>query len=74
MATEKPKKRSPRAWDSLDPPLADWIRDAVATMGFNQMTPVQAATLPHFLGNKDVVVEVWLEIYIHGAIDFLTHF
>ncbi|KAM0428944.1 hypothetical protein ACHAPT_006747 [Fusarium lateritium] len=26
-------------------------------MGFSQMTPVQAATLPHFMGNKDVVVE-----------------
>ncbi|PCD31221.1 hypothetical protein AU210_010879 [Fusarium oxysporum f. sp. radicis-cucumerinum] len=57
MASEKVKKRSPRAWDALTPPLAEWIRDAVATMGFSQMTPVQAATLPHFLGNKDVVVE-----------------
>ncbi|KAF5652668.1 ATP-dependent rRNA helicase SPB4 [Fusarium sp. NRRL 25303] len=57
MALEKVKKRSPRAWDALNPPLAEWIRDAVATMGFSQMTPVQAATLPHFLGNKDVVVE-----------------
>ncbi|KAM0556052.1 hypothetical protein ACHAPJ_006037 [Fusarium lateritium] len=57
MAPEKPKKRSPRAWDALNPPLAEWIRDAVATQGFNQMTPVQAATLPHFMGNKDVVVE-----------------
>ncbi|KAJ4269539.1 ATP-dependent rRNA helicase spb4 [Fusarium torreyae] len=57
MAPEKPKKRSPRAWDALNPPLAEWVRDAVATMGFNQMTPVQAATLPHFMGNKDVVVE-----------------
>ncbi|KAF4967896.1 hypothetical protein FSARC_4636 [Fusarium sarcochroum] len=57
MAPEKPKKRSPRVWDALNPPLAEWIRDAVATMGFNQMTPVQAATLPHFMGNKDVVVE-----------------
>jgi len=58
MASEKVKKRSPRAWDALNPPLAEWIRDAVATMGFSQMTPAQAATLPHFLGNKDVVVEV----------------
>jgi ATP-dependent RNA helicase DDX55/SPB4 len=58
MTTEKPKKRSLRAWDTLNPPLSEWIRDAVATMGFDQMTPVQAATLPHFMGNKDVVVEV----------------
>ncbi|PHH83819.1 hypothetical protein CDD82_8 [Ophiocordyceps australis] len=26
-------------------------------MAFSRMTPVQAATLPHFMGNKDVVVE-----------------
>jgi ATP-dependent RNA helicase DDX55/SPB4 len=50
--------KSPRAWDGLSPALDDWILEAVSTMGFKQMTPVQAATLPHFLGNKDVVVEV----------------
>ncbi|KAL7798217.1 P-loop containing nucleoside triphosphate hydrolase protein [Trichoderma ceciliae] len=52
-----PVKRDPRAWDALTPPLAEWILDAVSSMGFKQMTPVQAATLPQFLGNKDVVVE-----------------
>ncbi|KAM5345820.1 hypothetical protein ACJ41O_011681 [Fusarium nematophilum] len=57
MASGKEKRKSLRAWDALNPSLAPWILDAVATMGFNQMTPVQAATLPHFLGNKDVVVE-----------------
>ncbi|KAH7320055.1 putative DEAD/DEAH box helicase [Stachybotrys elegans] len=51
------KKKDPRAWDALTPPLAQWILDAVSAMGFKHMTPVQAATLPHFLGNKDVVVE-----------------
>ncbi|KAH7143696.1 P-loop containing nucleoside triphosphate hydrolase protein [Dactylonectria macrodidyma] len=51
------KKRSVRAWASLNPPLPDWILDAVSTMGFTQMTPVQAATIPHFMVNKDVVVE-----------------
>ncbi|OAA46322.1 DEAD-like helicase [Metarhizium rileyi] len=50
-------KRDPRSWDFLTPPLAEWIIDAVSTMGFSRMTPVQAATIPHFLGNKDVVVE-----------------
>ncbi|PON29743.1 ATP-dependent rRNA helicase SPB4 [Trichoderma gamsii] len=50
-------KRDPRAWGGLTPPLAEWILDAVSSMGFKQMTPVQAATLPQFLGNKDVVVE-----------------
>ncbi|GAB0135116.1 DEAD/DEAH box helicase [Epichloe bromicola] len=50
-------KRNPRGWDALAPPLAQWILDAVQTLGFPQMTPVQAATIPHFMGNKDVVVE-----------------
>jgi ATP-dependent RNA helicase DDX55/SPB4 len=27
-------------------------------MGFEKMTPVQAATIPQFLGNRDVIVEV----------------
>lgn len=31
--------------------------EAVETMGFTQMTPVQAAVIPLFRGNKDVVVE-----------------
>jgi ATP-dependent RNA helicase DDX55/SPB4 len=53
-------KKDPRAWGGLTPPLAEWILDAVSSMGFKQMTPVQAATLPQFLGNKDVVVEVGL--------------
>lgn len=50
-------KRDSRAWSALTPPLAEWILDAVSSMGFTQMTPVQAATLPHLTGNKDVVVE-----------------
>lgn len=58
MAPGKTTSRNPRAWDALTPPLAEWILEAVSTMGFSQMTPVQAATLPHFMGNKDVVVEV----------------
>ncbi|EPS43463.1 hypothetical protein H072_2518 [Dactylellina haptotyla CBS 200.50] len=43
-------------WTSLST-LSPWILDAVATMGFTKMTPVQASTIPLFLGNKDVVVE-----------------
>lgn len=31
--------------------------DAVATLGYEHMTPVQAAVIPLFSGNKDVVVE-----------------
>ncbi|KAF3917458.1 hypothetical protein ABW21_db0208638 [Orbilia brochopaga] len=43
-------------WTSLTT-LSPWLLDAVATMGFTKMTPVQASTIPLFLGNKDVVVE-----------------
>lgn len=47
-----------RAWDALTPPLAQWIIDAVSDMGFKRMTPVQASTIPEFMKNRDVVVEV----------------
>ncbi|KAI1099723.1 ATP-dependent rRNA helicase spb4 [Jackrogersella minutella] len=59
MAPEtKPSKKDPRAWDALTPPLAEWILDAVASMGFVRATPVQASVWPLFGGgNKDVVVE-----------------
>ncbi len=60
MAPESDKKRDPRAWDALTPPLTEWILDAIAAMGFERMTPVQASTIPLFMGNKDVVVEVIL--------------
>ncbi|XMA17159.1 hypothetical protein WAI453_009950 [Rhynchosporium graminicola] len=57
MAPEPEKKKDPRAWDALTPPLAEWILDAITAMGFARMTPVQASTIPLFMGNKDVVVE-----------------
>jgi ATP-dependent RNA helicase DDX55/SPB4 len=47
-----------RAWDALTPELSEWVLNAVAAMGFEKMTPVQASTIPLFMGNKDVVVEV----------------
>ena len=46
-----------RTWDALDPPLSPWILEAVQSMGFKQTTPVQASTIPLFMGHKDVVVE-----------------
>lgn len=49
---------SSRAWDALTPALSEWILEAVSSMGFERMTPVQASTIPLFTGNKDVVVEV----------------
>lgn len=58
MAPTADPKKDPRAWDALTPPLAEWIIDAITAMGFARMTPVQASTIPLFMGNKDVVVEV----------------
>jgi ATP-dependent RNA helicase DDX55/SPB4 len=61
MAVNKENaKKDPRAWDALTTPLAEWILDAISSMGFEKMTPVQASTIPLFMGNKDVVVEVGL--------------
>ncbi|KAL8725502.1 MAG: hypothetical protein Q9181_006396 [Wetmoreana brouardii] len=48
---------SSRTWRALTPPLAEWILDAVDSMGFKRMTPVQASTIPLFMTYKDVVVE-----------------
>ncbi|KAM0330572.1 hypothetical protein ACHAQA_003519 [Verticillium albo-atrum] len=56
-ATAVEKKKDPRDWRGLTPPLAEWILDFVASQGYQRMTPVQAAAVPQFLGNKDVVVE-----------------
>lgn len=44
-------------WDKLDTTLHPWIREAITSLGFPSMTPVQASTIPLFCGNKDVVVE-----------------
>ena len=47
-----------RRFDALEPPLLpSTLRVLHNVLGFKQMTPVQSATLPLFLGNKDVVVE-----------------
>lgn len=39
---------------ALSPPIVATLQE----MAFSSMTPVQAATIPLFMGNKDVVVEV----------------
>lgn len=41
----------------MNPPLSPWLLDATASMNFSRMTPVQASTIPLFMGHKDVVVE-----------------
>lgn len=58
MPPKSAEKKDPRAWDALTPPLAEWILDAISSIGFTRMTPVQASTIPCLTGNKDVVVEV----------------
>lgn len=58
MAPKTTTKKDPRAWDALTPPLADWILDSINSNGWGaRMTPVQAATIPLFRRNTDVVVE-----------------
>ncbi|KAK9855043.1 hypothetical protein MYU51_003423 [Penicillium brevicompactum] len=52
-----PPKSSSRAWDALEPPLSEWTLDAMGSMGFTRMTPVQASAIPLFMQHKDVVVE-----------------
>ncbi|KAL3482282.1 ATP-dependent rRNA helicase spb4 [Aspergillus californicus] len=57
MAPKPPSGTSARAWDGVSPPLSDWVLDAVSSMGFTRMTPVQASAIPLFMAHKDVVVE-----------------
>lgn len=62
ISSEPPAKAmqrdSLRAWSTLKPSLAEWMLDAVSSMGFKRMTPVQASTIPLFMAYKDVIVEV----------------
>ena len=48
---------SDRTWDSLKPPLSKFCLKGVERLRFQYMTPVQSATIPYFLQNKDVAVE-----------------
>jgi ATP-dependent RNA helicase DDX55/SPB4 len=41
----------------VTPALSEWVLDAVSSMGFTRMTPVQASAIPLFMAHKDVVVE-----------------
>lgn len=50
-------KKGSLSWDNLGYPLHPWIKDAIRSLGFLTMTPVQASSIPLFCGNKDVVVE-----------------
>ncbi|TIA86898.1 hypothetical protein E3P99_03531 [Wallemia hederae] len=44
-------------WNTLKPRLTPWLEDYLLTIGYTQMTPVQASAIPLFRANKDVVVE-----------------
>lgn len=57
MASENADRSSSRAWEALTPPLSEWVLEAISSMGHSRMTPVQASTIPLFMGHKDVVVE-----------------
>lgn len=50
-------KQGSLKWQDLKCDLHGWIQEAIKSMGFGSMTPVQASTIPLLVGNKDVVVE-----------------
>lgn len=50
-------KEGSLSWDNLKCDLHPWIKEAITSLGYPTMTPVQASTIPLFSGNKDVVVE-----------------
>jgi ATP-dependent RNA helicase DDX55/SPB4 len=50
-------KKGSLDWNNLKCDLHPWIKDAIKSLGFPTMTPVQASTIPLLCGNKDVVVE-----------------
>ncbi|GFG24425.1 ATP-dependent rRNA helicase spb4 [Aspergillus udagawae] len=57
MAPKPPSGTSSRAWDAVTPALSEWVLEAMSSMGFTRMTPVQASAIPLFMAHKDVVVE-----------------
>ncbi|CCF51973.1 hypothetical protein NDA14_006311 [Ustilago hordei] len=44
-------------WSKLNPAITPFISSLLSDLGFAQMTPVQASTIPLFLAHKDVIVE-----------------
>uniref|UniRef100_A0A8D1SJX5 ATP-dependent RNA helicase n=1 Tax=Sus scrofa TaxID=9823 RepID=A0A8D1SJX5_PIG len=45
------------SWESLPVPLHPRVLDVLQELGFPYMTPVQSATIPLFMKNKDVAAE-----------------
>jgi hypothetical protein len=56
-ASIKKVKRPSRLWEDAKPALCKQVLDTVQSLGFVRMTPVQAATIPLFMTNKDVAVQ-----------------
>ena len=48
---------SGRRWDTLKPTLSRSCLEVLKILKFEFMTPVQSATIPYFMKNKDVAVE-----------------
>jgi ATP-dependent RNA helicase DDX55/SPB4 len=48
---------APNSFQSINPPLSDGVLAALSHYKFKYMTPVQAASIPLFLKNKDVCVQ-----------------
>uniref|UniRef100_A0A4W3ITF3 ATP-dependent RNA helicase n=1 Tax=Callorhinchus milii TaxID=7868 RepID=A0A4W3ITF3_CALMI len=44
-------------WESLAAGLSEGVTRALGELGFTHMTPVQSATIPLFMSNKDVAAE-----------------
>ncbi|XP_077318054.1 ATP-dependent RNA helicase DDX55 isoform X1 [Lithobates pipiens] len=44
-------------WDTLPERLNEKIRQTLRELNFSHMTPVQSATIPLFMGNKDIAAE-----------------
>lgn len=44
-------------WENLQPVLHPWLYEALISLEYPAMTPVQASTIPLFSKNKDVIVE-----------------
>ncbi|KAI8853617.1 P-loop containing nucleoside triphosphate hydrolase protein, partial [Chytridium lagenaria] len=44
-------------WSKISPPLSSPVLESITNLQFQESTPVQEAAIPHFLSNKDVVVQ-----------------
>lgn len=60
MAQDAAAGKKPKSFEALTPELSSWILDFAQSNGFERTTPVQAMAIPLLMGNKDLVVEVWM--------------